>query len=145
MGKIASKKTDVNGILFDSETEASYYLYLLKQPNVKNIVLQPQYTLLEAFKVRCNKCKGEGQTPSPKTGRAIKCRTCEGTGKRKRQAWTYKADFRVVYKDGYEEVIDVKGWANERFPLVKKMWERKFGQELIVVKWDKKKKMWKRG
>jgi hypothetical protein len=45
--------------------------------------------------------------------------------------------------NGNVEVIDVKGHANERFPLVKKMWERKYGQELIVVK--KVNGKWKRG
>lgn len=143
MGKIASKKTEVDGHLFDSETESEYYVHLKNDPSVINIIIQPQYTLLEAFKIQCGKCLGRGNTPSPKTGKPIKCKTCEGTGKRSRQAWTYKADFRVTYQDGYEEVIDVKGWANDRFPLVKKMWERQNGQELVVVK--KTKNGWKRG
>lgn len=73
----------------------------------------------------------------------IKCRACEGKGKKSRQPWTYKADFKVTYMNGNVEVIDVKGHANERFPLVKKMWERKYGQELIVVK--KVNGKWKRG
>ncbi|POD46269.1 hypothetical protein BKM15_25850 [Pseudomonas syringae pv. syringae] len=143
MGKIASKKTETSGHLFDSKSEAEYFLYLKQQPDIKHIEIQPKYVLLEPFKVRCNKCKGEGKTPSPATGKPIKCRTCEGTGKRGRQAWTYTADFKVIYLDGYEEIIDVKGHANERFPLVKKMWERKYGQELVVVK--KTKTGWKRG
>lgn len=143
MGKINSKKTIVGGIVFDSQTEGEYYRKLTNDPNVKHIELQPKYTLLEAFKIRCSKCIGEGVTPSSKTNRMIKCRTCEGTGKKSRQAWTYKADFKVTYMNGYQEVIDVKGWENERFPLVKKMWERKYEQELIVVK--KVKGEWKRG
>lgn len=142
MGKINSKKTIAGGLVFDSQTEAEYYLYLTNNPEVKHIEIQPKYTLLEPFKIRCSKCKGEGKTPSPKTQRLIKCRTCEGTGKRSRQAWTYKADFKVYYINGHEEVIDVKGYANERFPLVKKMWERKYEQELVVVK--KVKGGWKR-
>lgn len=138
MGKINSTKTIIGGLVFDSQTEGLYYQYLTNHPDVKHIEIQPQYTLLEAFKIRCSKCKGEGKIPSPKTGRAIKCRTCEGKGKRSRQGWTYKPDFKVIYMDGYEEVIDVKGWANERYPLVKKMWERKYEQELVVIKSDKK-------
>ena len=130
------------GMTFDSETECLYYQYLLKQPNVTGVVRQPQYTLLNSFQVICSKCKGEGKVPSPKTGRLIKCRTCDGTGKKNRQPWTYTADFLVTYQDGHEEVIDVKGFANERFPLVKKMFEWVHGIELIVVK--KKGKGWVR-
>lgn len=138
MGYIPSKKTLAHGILFDSSDEAAYYDYLLKDQSVEGVVRQPQYTLLEPFTVECSKCKGEGKVPSPATGRKIQCRTCKGTGEKKRQSWTYKADFLVKYKDGHEEVVDVKGFANERFPLVRKMWEKQTGKELIVVKKTKK-------
>lgn len=145
MAKINSKQTVVNGIIFDSKTEAEYYQHLLTNKDIEHIVLQPKYTLLKEFEVECSKCEGKGKTPSSKTHRLVNCKTCKGSGKRSRQAWTYTADFRVKYRDGREEVIDVKGWTNERFPLVKKVWERKHGKELIVVKWDKKKKEWVRG
>ena len=48
---------------------------------------------------------------------------------------TYTADFKVIYKDGYEEVIDVKGkyGLDKQFVIRKKLWEEKFGTELIVV------------
>lgn len=142
MGYIPHKKTMAHGILFDSKDEADYYSYLLEQPNITGVVRQPQYTLLEPFQVICSKCKGEGKKPSPKTGKLIKCTTCQGTGRRARQSWTYTADFLVTYQDGHEEVIDVKGFANERFPLVKKMFEWVHGIELIVVK--RKGKEWVR-
>ena len=132
--KIRHKKVVYEGIEFDSLTERDYYIHLKQQSNIVDIELQPKYELVKAFTVECNKCRGVGKIPSPKTDRMIKCRTCEGDGWKKRQAWTYKADFLVTYNDGYQEVIDVKGHANERFPLVKKMWEKKFGKELIVVK-----------
>jgi DnaJ-class molecular chaperone len=142
LGKIKSRQTIVNGITFHSKTEAEYYEHLLKDKDISHITLQPKYTLLKAFEVECSKCLGEGKSPSPKTDRLINCKYCSGTGKKGRQAWTYKADFKVTFHDGREEVIDVKGHANERFPLVKKVWERKHGKELIVVK--KKGKEWVR-
>ena len=134
MGYIPHKKTIAHGIVFDSADEAAYFVHLKDDPNVKDITIKPQFTLLEPFKVICGKCKGEGKKPSPKTGKAIKCRTCDGTGKRGRQPWKYTADFQVYYKDGTSEVVDVKGHANERFPLVKKMFEFLSREELIVVK-----------
>jgi len=140
MRKINSTKTVVDGHEFDSKTEAEYYEYLKKRDDIDWIDLQPRFTLLPAFEIGCGRCY-KGKVQSPKTGKLIKCKPCGGTGKRTRQAWTYKADFQVWYKDGMMEVIDVKGFANERFPLVRKMFEHTEGYELIVVK--KTKNGWK--
>ena len=94
--KFKNKKTKIDGILFDSEMESHYYLYL-KDLKEKGIVvdfeLQPIYILQEGF-IR--------------------------NGKKIRPI-TYKADFRVVYIDGYEEVIDVKGVITAEFKLKRKM------------------------
>jgi hypothetical protein len=133
MGKIASKKTIVDGHEFDSQTEAEYYEYLKSRDDVEDIALQPRYTFVESFEITCSRCV-MGQIKSPKTGNLIKCSTCRGTGIRERRPWTYKADFRVIYNDGKVEVIDVKGWANENFRLVRKMFEYTQGFELLVVK-----------
>lgn len=138
--KINSKKVVIDGHEFDSQTEAEYYQYLKSRDDVKEIVLQPQFTLIEHFQIRCSRCVG-GQVISPKTGNVIQCKTCKGTGFRDRQSWTYRADFEVLYDDGKIEVIDVKGFANERFPLVRKMFEYTEGYELLVVK--KVKGQWK--
>ena len=140
MGYIPSKKTMAHGILFDSDLESQYYTYLLEQPNIEGVIRQPQYTILEPFQVDCSKCRGKGKKPSPKTGRPIKCQTCKGTGERTRQGMIYTADFKVIYKDGYEEVIDVKGkyGLDKQFVLRKKLWEERFGTELIVVTKNKK-------
>lgn len=131
--KIKSRKTIVNGIEFDSQTEAEFYKHLLTRDDVKDIELQPKYILMTAFDIKCGRCI-DGKVKSPKTGNPINCRTCKGKGTRTRQPWTYTADFRVIWKEGHEDVIDVKGWANERFPLVRKMFEYKYGKELLVVK-----------
>lgn len=94
--KYKNKKTIVDGIKFDSEMESHYYIYLkqLKEiGKVVDFVLQPSYLLQEGFNLN---------------------------GKRIR-AITYKADFKVIYKDGHEEVIDVKGKLTEEFKIKRKM------------------------
>lgn len=139
--KIKAKKVSYDGHEFDSTMEKDYYEYLKSLDTIKDIQLQPEYTLMQEFYVECGRCK-EGIVLSSKTNRPIKCKTCRGTGMRKRKAWRYTADFKVAYQDGSTEVIDVKGFANERFPLVRKMYEYQYGEELIVIK--KKKGEWVR-
>ena len=94
--KYNNKKTIVDGIKFDSEMESHYYIYLkhLKEiDEVVDFVLQPTYLLQEGFNLN---------------------------GKRIRPI-TYKADFKVIYKDGHEEVIYVKGKITEEFKIKRKM------------------------
>ena len=94
--KYKNKKTIIDGFKFDSEMESHYYLYLkqLKEiGEVVDFVLQPTYLLQEGFNLN---------------------------GKRIRPI-TYKADFKVIYKDGHEEVIDVKGKLTEEFKIKRKM------------------------
>ena len=94
--KYKNKKTIVDGIKFDSEMESHYYIYLKqlkKIGEVVDFVLQPTYLLQEGFDLN---------------------------GKRIRPI-TYKADFKVIYKDGHEEVIDVKGKLTEEFKIKRKM------------------------
>ncbi|PDY91447.1 DUF1064 domain-containing protein [Bacillus toyonensis] len=115
-GRINSRKTVVLGIEFDSKTEAEYYLVLKSNPEVVEIELQPQYMLLEGFYI-----------------------TTRDGKRKKRRDWKFTADFLVTYKDGTQEVIDVKGYANDRFPYMKKMFEYRYKQELVVVMKDKQK------
>ena len=94
--KYKNKKTIVDGIKFDSEMESHYYIYLKQLKEIGEVVgfvLQPPYLLQEGFNLN---------------------------GKRIRPI-TYKADFKVIYKDGHEEVIDVKGKLTEEFKIKRKM------------------------
>ena len=94
--KYNNKKTIVDGIKFDSEMESHYYIYLKQLKEIGEVVdfiLQPSFLLQEGFNLN---------------------------GKRIR-AITYKADFKVIYKDGHEEVIDVKGKLTEEFKIKRKM------------------------
>ena len=94
--KYKNKKTIVDGIKFDSEMESHYYIYLKQLKEIGEVVdfiLQPTYLLQEGFDLN---------------------------GKRIRPI-TYKADFKVIYKDGHKEVIDVKGKLTEEFKIKRKM------------------------
>lgn len=81
--KFKNKKTEIDGIIFDSELESKYYLYLQEQRKAGIVIAiqtQPVFELIPSF--RKNK----------RTIRPIK----------------YKADYRVRYADGHEEIVDIK-------------------------------------
>lgn len=108
--KYNNKITYVDGIRFDSKREAEYYkqlLLLLKIGEVKEIELQPKFTLLETFR------------KNGVTHRSI----------------TYKADFKVTYTDNRVEVIDVKGVETQVFKIKRKLFEHQFPHlSLRIVK-----------
>ncbi|MFP7202195.1 DUF1064 domain-containing protein [Lysinibacillus halotolerans] len=110
--KYGNKKVKVDGILFDSEMEAKYYLYLrnlVDQGVVGYIELQPKFVLLEGFK------------KNGKTFRPI----------------TYNADFKVWYTDGHIEVVDVKGMITQQFELRRKLFEHRYPYELKLITYSK--------
>lgn len=101
MSKYGARKTMMDGIAFDSVAEAKYYaqLKILKAcGDVKEFEIQPTYVLQEGYK----------------------------RGKRKVQPITYKADFLVTYKNGQQEVIDVKGAKTEVYRIKKKLFEYRY-------------------
>ncbi len=55
INKYKNKKVEFEGIKFDSEMEKDFYLYLLKKYKKEDIIVQPSYTLLEAFKDKDDK------------------------------------------------------------------------------------------
>lgn len=96
MSKFHNKKTIVDDILFDSQMESHYYLYLkeLKEQGVVvDFKLQPVFILQEGFS---------------KDGKKI-------------QSIEYIADFEVTYNDGHVEIIDVKGKITEAFRIKRKI------------------------
>lgn len=84
-----TEKRTYNGIVFDSILEMKYYRDVLlpkvKSGEVINYILQKPYELQPKF------------IYNGKTIRPIQ----------------YVADFYIVYKDGHEEVIDTKGYADQ--------------------------------
>lgn len=139
-----SNKATYKGHDFDSETELAFYMFLERDPSVKHIELHPKYRIIQPFEVECKKCEGRGTIQNVQTGNLNKCRRCK-FGRLTKAGAVYTADFKVTYTDGACEVIDVKGGPVERdFPLRKTLFEKLTGKELIVVRWDDKKHIWKR-
>lgn len=133
--KFISKKVTVDAIEFDSATEAAYYQHLKRNQSIKMIEIQPKFQIIKPYSVTCKRCGGSGKRPSPQTGNLINCTLCRGMGKRDKSGAIYTADFKVTYIDGYVEVIDVKGGPTTRdFPLRRRLFEIKTGQELIIVR-----------
>lgn len=104
MSKYNSRKTEVSGITFDSKKEAGRYqelLLLAQAGEIKDLKLQPEFTLQEAF-----------TTPQGERVRAVK----------------YRADFSYSrrVKEGvdtrWERVVeDVKGVRTKEYQLKRKL------------------------
>ena len=121
MGKIYHKKTEVDGIIFDSQTEAEYYQYLKEEMNMRRVrkfEMQKEFILQEKFLI----VNGERIDESNKDFKKIQkanpgCTT---------QAIKYIADFVVDYADGTKKVIDVKGQKTVDFKIKEKMFNFKY-------------------
>ena len=108
MSKFHNKKTVVDGITFDSQMERRRYeqLKLLKARGViRNLQLQPKFLLVEGFNI----------------------------GKKRMQPIYYKADFSYD-ENGVFIVEDVKGVETREFRLKRKLFRRRYGFEIKVVK-----------
>lgn len=106
--KYGAKKTKIDGHTFASLAEANYYkqLKLLQRAGeVIEIILQPKYEIIPSYR---------------------------GRNGRKVPATNYIADFRVTYKDGRQEIIDVKGVITPVYSLKKKMFEYRYPELTIT-------------
>ncbi|WP_373894446.1 DUF1064 domain-containing protein [Virgibacillus sp. CBA3643] len=139
-----ARKVYFQGVEFDSKSEYEYFLILKNDKLVKDIKLQPEYTIINPYKVNCGRCDGRGRLYNKKTGNFNKCSLCKGYGKRMKQGAKYTADFKVTYVDGDVKIIDVKGGPMSRdFTLRRKLFEIQTGKELVIAKktkngWDVK-------
>lgn len=96
--KYGARKTEVDGIVFDSKKEAIYYkeLKLLQRGKVvDSFERQVSFELQEGFRHK--------------------------SAKRKVMPITYVADFVVHYADGHTEVVDVKGFRTKEYMIKKKL------------------------
>lgn len=103
--KYGAKKTEIDGIKFDSKKEGKRYLELkemLKNGAISNLELQPRFLLQDKFKY------------NGKTIRKIE----------------YVADFK--YKAGADTVVeDVKGFKTDVYNIKKKIFLFNYGDKCI--------------
>lgn len=105
MSKYRAKKTEIDGIKFDSKKEAKRYITLReleRKGNIEKLMLQPRFLLQEGFR---------------KNGKAY--RKIE-----------YVADF-MYQQDGKLIVEDVKGIKTDVYKLKQKLFEKKY-QDLTI-------------
>jgi len=96
---IRSKKTVIDGITFDSKTEAEYYEYLKRKKNIYCLRCHPEYIL---------------QRPIERYGKKYK-------------AIKYIADFEYWNEEEKTHVVvDVKGYAMEDARLKRKLFAYKY-------------------
>lgn len=111
ISKYRAKKTEVNGIIFDSKLEAKRYTELLmmeRSGRIKELKLQPVFLLQPSFK------------KNGKTYRKIE----------------YRADFQYYDNKLNKLVIeDTKGIETEAFKIKKKLFEYQYKDlELEIIK-----------
>ena len=105
MTKYRAKKTEIDGIKFDSKKEAKRYIALReleKKGNIEKLILQPRFLLQEGFR------------KNVKAYRKIE----------------YVADF-MYEQDGKLIIEDVKGIKTDVYKLKQKLFEKKY-QDLTI-------------
>jgi hypothetical protein len=137
-GKIKHKKTEVDGIIFDSEMESKYYLYLKElqeQGIVKCFRLQTEFILQDKYII----VDGQAIEGSNPTFNSLKRKNKTETVR----AIKYRCDFDVDYMDGHNEIVDTKGKATVDFEIKRKLFMYKYpDKEFKVIIYDKKKDEW---
>lgn len=134
MGRYYHKKTEVDGIVFDSQTEAEYYQHLKelkRNKQIKDFTMQDEFTLQDKFIIVDGKRINGSDKNFKKVQKANPGCTIA--------AIKYKADFMVYHNDGSIQVIDVKGQKTADFKLKEKMFNYMYPQYnklFCVVKYN---------
>ena len=105
--KYHNKKCEYKGLKFDSLKERNHYIVLEqleKTGQIKDLKCQVKYELQPSFKL------------NGKTIRAI----------------NYIADFTYI-KDGKVVVVDTKGFRTKEYLLKKKLFQYKYGMDIVEV------------
>lgn len=148
-GKIAHKKTVIDGIKFDSKMESDYYVYLKeekKKGNVKDFKLQPKFILQPKHFVLHGEMVTEDDKDYEEKNKLRQKYNKTQDEKNKVnivQAIKYISDFEVTYKDGSKLIIDVKGVKTADFKIKEKMFAFRYPSlKLICVTWDNPSDAW---
>ena len=115
--KYKNIKTVINGIPFSSLMEAKVYQKLLnlqEEGQISDLILQPPFVLQEAFNEKYYDGKKE--------------RIFEG----KIREVKYISDFEFKYKNK-TFVLEVKGMMDQKYPIKKKLFLKKYGQDYIFM------------
>lgn len=118
MGKIFHKKTTVDGIEFDSKTEADYYTYLKANKaklKIKEFSIQPKFELQPKYILTPDGEKIDYINDKQFKKEQKKYPKCTV------QSMCYIADFLIEYIDGTIEVIDIKGIKTADFKIKEKI------------------------
>ena len=148
MGKIKHRKKEVDGFVFDSTTEANYYVYLKEQKMLGNIIdfsmqetfiLQPKYIYFNGEIVtEDNENYKEVDKQRKKHNKSNPDNKIEIV-----QGIKYIADFDITYKDGSRKIIDVKGIKTADFKIKEKMFKFRYPDlKFECVVWNAKNKSW---
>ena len=147
-GKIAQKKTTIDGITFDSKMEAEYYIYLKEEKKAGRVIdfeMQPVYILQPKY-INYNSTIYTEDHPKYKEIDKLRKKHNKENPDNKIgivQAIKYISDFKITYKDGSVKVIDVKGVKTADFKLKEKMFNFRYPNlQFECVTWDGPSKAW---
>lgn len=149
MGKIAHKKTVIDGITFDSKMESEYYVYLKEEKKagrVKDFKLQPVFILQPKYFVLNGEIITDEDEERYKAMDKIRKKHNKDNPDNKInivQAIKYIADFDITYKDGSRKIHDTKGIKTTDFKIKEKMFNFRYPHlnfECII--WNNKEKAW---
>lgn len=147
-GKIAHKKTTIDGTKFDSKMESEFYLYLKnekKAKRIKSFKLQPEYILQPKYFIYKGKIITEENKDYDKYDKERKKHNKDNPDNKIEinRAIKYIADFYIEYADGSIKVIDVKGIKTADFKIKEKMFKYRYPElPFECVIWDGPSKAW---
>lgn len=151
MGKIAHKKTTIDGFTFDSKMEADYYEYLKEQKELGEVLdfsMQPEFILQPKYFVYDNKIISYDENSEDTYKEYDKLRKKHNKDNPDNKitivnAIKYRADFDITYKDGSRKVVDTKGIKTADFKLKEKMLNYRYPlMSFECIIWSKKEKAW---
>jgi hypothetical protein len=151
MGKIAHKKTTIDGITFDSKMEANYYEYLKEQKELGEVLdfsIQPEFILQPKYFVYDSKIISYEDHSKDIYNEYDKLRKKHNKNNPNNKinivnAIKYRADFDITYKDGSRKVVDTKGIKTVDFKIKEKMLNFRYPlMDFECIIWNDKEKAW---